>query len=176
MWYFVVFLDFFFNIIKLTESKFTISHTKFILIFSLLKTARALQMQPKLIYLCLLGCVICVYWVVLTGTAWCPLSTSFFWHNICLYLTTMQARLQELLFFFFFNGIQVLLSLSRELLNHVILITDASAIWFKTHVILFFFFFLMEYKHYYLYQENIWIMWYLLPIPVQFDLKPMWSC
>ena len=35
LWYFVVFLNFFFNIIKLGEPKFTISHTKFILIFSL---------------------------------------------------------------------------------------------------------------------------------------------
>ena len=39
-------------------------------------------------------------------------------------------------FFFFFNGIQALLSLSREHLNHVIFITDTSAIWFKTHVIM----------------------------------------
>lgn len=44
-------------------------------------------------------------------------------------------------FFFFFNGIQALLSLSREHPNHVIFITYASAIWFKTHVIFFFFFF-----------------------------------
>ena len=36
LWYFVVFLNLFFNIIKLGEPKFTISDTKFILIFSLL--------------------------------------------------------------------------------------------------------------------------------------------
>ena len=36
LWYFVVFLNFFFNIIKLGEPKFTISDTKFIIIFSLL--------------------------------------------------------------------------------------------------------------------------------------------
>ena len=36
LWYFIVFLDFFFNIVKLGEQKFTVSHTKSILIFSLL--------------------------------------------------------------------------------------------------------------------------------------------
>ena len=41
LWYFVIFLDFFFNIIKLNEPKFTILHTKSILIFSLLEAARA---------------------------------------------------------------------------------------------------------------------------------------
>ena len=41
LWYFVVFLDFFFNIIKLGEPIFMISHTKSILIFSLLEAARA---------------------------------------------------------------------------------------------------------------------------------------
>ena len=40
-WYFVVFLDFLFNIIKLDKPKFTISHTKSILIFSLLEAACA---------------------------------------------------------------------------------------------------------------------------------------
>ena len=35
LWYFVVFLDFFFNIVKLSEPKFTVSHTKSILTFSL---------------------------------------------------------------------------------------------------------------------------------------------
>ena len=49
--YFVVFLDFFFNIIKLGESKFTILHTKSILIFSLLEAARALHVQPMLVYI-----------------------------------------------------------------------------------------------------------------------------
>ena len=43
LWYFVVFLDFFFNIIKLGEPKFMVSHTKSILIFSLLG-------QPMLVY------------------------------------------------------------------------------------------------------------------------------
>ena len=41
LWYFVVFLDFFFNIIKLNEPKFMILHAKSILIFSLLEAARA---------------------------------------------------------------------------------------------------------------------------------------
>ena len=41
LWYFVVFLDFFFNIVKLGEPKFMVSHTKSILIFSLLGTTRA---------------------------------------------------------------------------------------------------------------------------------------
>ena len=41
MWYFFVFLDFFFDIIKLGEPKFMISHTKSILIFSLLEAAHA---------------------------------------------------------------------------------------------------------------------------------------
>ena len=49
LWYFVVFLDFFLNIIKSGEPKFTISHTKFILIFSLLEAARALHVQPMLV-------------------------------------------------------------------------------------------------------------------------------
>ena len=49
--YFVVFLDFFFNKIKLGESKFTILHTKSILIFSLLEAARALHVQPMLVYI-----------------------------------------------------------------------------------------------------------------------------
>ena len=49
LWYFVVFLDFFFNIIKLGEQKFTVSHTKSILIFSLLGAARALHVQPLLV-------------------------------------------------------------------------------------------------------------------------------
>ena len=48
--YFVVFLNLFFNIIKLGEPKFTISHTKSILIFSLLEAARALHVQPMLVY------------------------------------------------------------------------------------------------------------------------------
>ena len=51
LWYFVVFLDFFFNKIKLGEQKFTVSHTKSILIFSLLGAARALHMQPLLVYI-----------------------------------------------------------------------------------------------------------------------------
>ena len=37
LWYFIVFLNFLFNIIKLDEPKFTTSHTKSILIFSLLE-------------------------------------------------------------------------------------------------------------------------------------------
>ena len=41
LWYFFVFLDFFFDIIKLGEPKFMISHTKSILIFSLLEAVRA---------------------------------------------------------------------------------------------------------------------------------------
>ena len=49
LWYFVVFLDFFFNIIKLEEPKFMIPHTKSILIFSLLGVARALHVQPMLV-------------------------------------------------------------------------------------------------------------------------------
>ena len=54
LWYFVVFLDFFFNIVKLGEPKFTVSHTKSILIFSLLGVARDLQardlhLQPTLV-------------------------------------------------------------------------------------------------------------------------------
>ena len=49
LWYFVVFLGFFFNIIKLGEPKFTISHTKSILIFSLLEAAHGLHMQPMLV-------------------------------------------------------------------------------------------------------------------------------
>ena len=38
LWYFIVFLNFIFNIIKLDEPKFTTSHTKSILIFSLLES------------------------------------------------------------------------------------------------------------------------------------------
>ena len=49
LWYFVVFLDFFFNIIKLGEPKFTVSHTKSILIFSQLGAACALHVQPMLV-------------------------------------------------------------------------------------------------------------------------------
>ena len=54
LWYFVVLLDFFFNIIKLGEPEFTISHTKSILIFSLLGVARDFQardlhLQPTLV-------------------------------------------------------------------------------------------------------------------------------
>ena len=56
LWYFVIFLDFFFNIVKLGEPKFTLSHTKSIgvLIFSLLGVARDLQardlhLQPTLV-------------------------------------------------------------------------------------------------------------------------------
>ena len=51
LWYFVVFLDFFFNIVKLGEPKFIVLHAKFILIFSLLGVARALHVQPTLIIL-----------------------------------------------------------------------------------------------------------------------------
>ena len=49
LWYFVVFLDFFFNIIKLSEPKFTISDTKSILIFLLLEAAHALHVQLMLV-------------------------------------------------------------------------------------------------------------------------------
>ena len=42
LWYFVVFLNFFFIIIKLDELKFTISHIKFILIFSVPEAAQTL--------------------------------------------------------------------------------------------------------------------------------------
>ena len=47
LWYFIVFLDFFFNIIKLGEPKFTISHTKSILIFSILEV----HVLPMLVYI-----------------------------------------------------------------------------------------------------------------------------
>ena len=51
LWYFIVFLDFFFNIIKLGEPKFTISYSKSILIFSILEAACALHVQPMLVYI-----------------------------------------------------------------------------------------------------------------------------
>ena len=74
-------------------------------------------------------------------------------------------------FFFFINGIQVLLSLSRELLNHVIFITDASAIWFKTHVILFFFSFFYGIQALLSLSREHLNHVILLQMPVQFDLK-----
>ena len=47
LWYFIVFLDFFFNIIKLGEPKFTISYSKSILIFSILEV----HVLPMLVYI-----------------------------------------------------------------------------------------------------------------------------
>ena len=51
LWYFVVFLDLFFNITKLGELKFTISYTKSILIFSLLGCT------PTLVYIYIIGII-----------------------------------------------------------------------------------------------------------------------
>ena len=47
LWYFIIFLNFFFNIIKLDKPKFTISHTKFILIFSLEAADASISFQRK---------------------------------------------------------------------------------------------------------------------------------
>ena len=47
LWYFIIFLNFFFNIIKLGKPKFTISLTKFILIFSREAADASISFQRK---------------------------------------------------------------------------------------------------------------------------------
>ena len=78
LWYFVVFLNFFFNIIKLGEPKFTISHKiyiNFLTTRAVLTTgaARALHVQPTLVYIILYiikvglrrrGCAMCLHQIV----------------------------------------------------------------------------------------------------------------
>ena len=86
LWYFIVFLDFFFNIIKLGEPKFTISYSKSILIFSILEV----HVLPMLVYIksgnattviwyCVHSmCLHCASTVAVTVFWWGTLPFSFF--------------------------------------------------------------------------------------------------
>ena len=89
LWYFIVFLNFFFNIIKLDKPKFTISHTKSILIFSLLEAAcaanaslynKSVNVRTVLRY-CASNVFHCTYTVVVT-LFWFRESLFFFLHSI----------------------------------------------------------------------------------------------
>ena len=89
LWYFIVFLNFFFNIIKLDKPKFTISHTKSILIFSLLEAAcaanaslynKSVNVLTVLRY-CASNVFHCTYTVVVT-VFWFRESLFFFLHSV----------------------------------------------------------------------------------------------
>ena len=85
LWYFIVFLDFFFNIIKLGEPKFTISYSKSILIFSILEV----HVLPMLVYI-KSGNATTVIW-------YCALNV----FALCKHCSGNSILVREILFFFF---------------------------------------------------------------------------
>ena len=86
LWYFIVFLDFFFNIIKLGEPKFTISYSKSILIFSILEV----HVLPMLAYI-KSGNATTVIW-------YCALNV----FALCKHCSGNSILVRHIAFFFFF--------------------------------------------------------------------------
>ena len=118
LWYFIVFLDFFFNIIKLGELKFTISYSKSILIFSILEV----HVLPMLVYIksdnattviwyCVHSmCLHCASTVAVTVFWWGTLPFYFFF--IFLFLVSNSTVVTQFFVFhlyFFFPFIYIVL-------------------------------------------------------------------